>query len=188
MFRILSALVAVVLLPLSAWGQSVASREPTSTHIFPAGGQRGTVAKVRVGGECLPPGMAFKLTGAGVTGPGVLGAEAKPKYEPSARRPPRDADGVGASINYPREWESSVTIAADAELGAKFWRVSGAWGGTRPRPFLVGDLPEFIETEPNSTPERAERITLPVVVNGQIAGERDQDFFVFAAKAGDVVI
>jgi hypothetical protein len=132
--------------------------------------------------------MAFKLTGMGATGPSVLGAEAKPKYEPSARRPPRDADGVGASINYPREWESSITIAADAELGTKFWRVSGAWGGTRPRPFLVSDLPEFIETEPNSTPEQAERITLPVVVNGQIAGERDQDFFVFAAKAGDVVV
>ena len=61
--------------------------------------------------------------------------------------------------------ESSVTIDAEAERGMKFWRVSGAWGGTRPRPFLVGDLPEHVETEPNSTPERAERITLPVVVN-----------------------
>jgi hypothetical protein len=187
-YRKFLSLLAVVLLPLSAWGQSVASREPTSTHIFPAGGQRGTVVKVRVGGECLPPEMAFKLTGTGVTGPGVLGNEVKAKYEPSARRPPRDADGVGAAINYPREWESNITIAADAELGTKFWRVSGAWGGTRPRPFLVGDLPEIIETEPNSTPECAQRITLPVVVNGQIAGERDQDFFVFAAKVGDVVI
>ena len=68
-------------------------------------------------------------------------------------------------------------------LGPKSWRISGGWGGTRPRPFLVGDLPEFIETEPNSQPDKAERITLPVVVNGQIAGERDIDFFVFAAKA-----
>src|SRR5207302_8222080 len=65
---------------------------------------------------------------------------------------------------------------------------SGAFGGTRPRPFIVGNLPEFIETEPNSTPERAERIALPVVVNGQIAGERDQDFFVFAGKVGDVIV
>lgn len=188
MRRTLFTVVAVALLPSVAWGQAVASREPTSTHIFPAGGQRGTVVKVRVGGECLPPQMAFKLSGAGVTSPGVLGAEVKPKYEPSVRRPPRDADGVGAAITYPREWDSSVTIAADAEIGTKLWRISGAWGGTRPRPFIVGDLPEFIETEPNSTPERAERITLPVVVNGQIAGERDQDFFVFAGKVGDVVV
>jgi hypothetical protein len=91
-------------------------------------------------------------------------------------------------MTYPREWESSITIAPDTELGTKFWRVSSAFGGTRPRPFLVGDLPEFIETEPNSLPELAERITLPVVVNGQIAGERDQDYFVFAGKAGEVVV
>src|SRR5439155_7351455 len=86
-----------------------------------------------------------------------------------------------------REWASTITLAADAPLGTAYWRVSGAWGGTQRRPFLVDDLPEFIETEPNSQPERAERITLPVVVNGQIAGERDLDFFVFSAKAGEVV-
>lgn len=182
------AVLGVLLYSLPAWGQAVPSREPTSTHIFPAGGQRGTIVKVRVGGECMPPGMAFKIMGSGVEGPSVLGAEANPRYEPSIRRPPRDADGAGASMTYPREWESSVTIAPESELGIKFWRVSGAWGGTRPRPFLVGDLPEFIETEPNSLPEKAERISLPVVVNGQIAGERDQDFFVFAGKAGDVVV
>src|SRR5204863_5216595 len=112
----------------------------------------------------------------------------KARYEPSLRRLPRDADGVGANMAYPREFGSTLTIAADAELGVRFWRISGGWGGTRLRPFLVGDLPEFIETEPNSQPEQAERITLPVVVNGQIAGERDLDQFVFHAKAGDVVV
>lgn len=188
MSRKLLAFLAVLLLPVSAWAQAVPSREPTSTHIFPAGGQRGTVVKVRVGGECMPPGMAFKLTGTGVTGPSILGVEAKPRYEPSIRRPPRDADGAGAAMTYPREWESSIAISPDAELGPRFWRASGGWGGTRPRPFLVGDLPEFIETEPNSQPEQAERISLPVVVNGQIAGERDQDYFVFAARAGEVVV
>src|SRR5258706_14763463 len=104
--RILLSLLTIAFLPLAAWGQAVPSRVPTSTHIFPAGGQRGTTVKVRVGGEGLPPGMAFKLTGSGVTGPSVLGAEAKPKYEPSARRPPRDADAAGAAMTYPREWDS----------------------------------------------------------------------------------
>ena len=106
MRRNLFPVLVIVLLPLPAWGQAVPSREPTSTHIFPAGGQRGTTVQVRVGGECLPPGMAFKFAGAGVIGPGVLGAEAKPRYEPSAHRPPRDADGAGAACADPREWES----------------------------------------------------------------------------------
>ncbi len=184
---LLVALVAAVQ-ALPAYGQAVPSREPTSTHIFPAGGRRGTVVKVRVGGECLPPGMNFHVFGDGVTGPSILGPASKARYEPSLRRLPRDADGVGANMAYPREFDATLTLAANAEPGPRFWRVTGGWGGTQLRPFLVGDLPEFIETEPNSQPERAERITLPVVVNGQIAGERDQDYFVFAAQAGDVVV
>jgi hypothetical protein len=187
-FRHLLIVLVASFMTSAVRGQAVPSREPTSTHIFPAGGKRGSVVKVRVGGECMPPGMNFKIFGVGVTGPSFLGPEVKARYEPSLRRLPRDADGVGANMAYPREFGSTLTIAADVEAGVRFWRVSGGWGGTRLRPFLVGDLPEFIETEPNSQPEQAERITLPVVVNGQIAGERDQDFFVFAAKAGEVVV
>lgn len=171
-----------------ARGQAVASHEPASTHVFPAGGRRGTTVNVRVGGECFPPGMKLTLRGEGVTAPPVLGDRVRPRYEPSASRPPRDADGVGAGMTYPKEWQSAVTIAKDAPLGAAYWRVHGGWGGTRPRPFLVGDLPEFIETEPNSRPDQAERVELPVVINGQVAGERDLDVFEFAAKAGEVVV
>lgn len=185
--RSICCLVAI-LITSPAWGQAVPSREPSSTHIFPAGGKRGSTVKVRVGGECFPPGMNFTMLGTGVSSPSMLGPEVKARYEPSVRRTPRDADGVGANMAYPREFDASLTIAADAEPGVRFWRAWGGFGGTRLRPFLVGDLPEFIETEPNSRPELAERITLPVVVNGQIAGERDQDFFVFAARAGDVVV
>ena len=170
-----------------ARGQAVPSKEPSSTHIFPAGGRRGTTVPVRVGAECLPPGARLHLIGAGVAAPAVLGRPAAARYEPSPRRPPADADG-GARVTYPREWQSKVTIAADAPLGAVQWRLTCGWGGTQPRPFVVGDLPEFIEAEPNSDPEHAERLTLPVTVNGQIAGERDIDFFTFAARAGDVVV
>jgi hypothetical protein len=179
--------LAAATVAASAAGQSVPSREPSGTHVFPAGARRGTTVKVRVGGECFPPGMRIHLVGDGVNAPPVLGPALRPRYEPDARRPPRDADAVGAATAYPREWESEITVAADAEPGVRLWRASGGWGGTRPRPFVVGDLPEFVETEPNSRPDRAERVTLPVVVNGQIAGERDEDYFVLAAAAGDVV-
>ncbi len=37
--------------------------DPTSTHIFPAGGRRGTTIAVRVGGECLPPLTKFHWVG-----------------------------------------------------------------------------------------------------------------------------
>src|SRR3982074_1424930 len=93
-----------------AWGQAVPSTEPSSTHIFPAGGRRGTVVKAHVGGECMPPGMNFMILGDGVAGSRVLGVELKAHYEPSLRRVPRDADAAGASMSYPREFDASVTI------------------------------------------------------------------------------
>jgi hypothetical protein len=177
-------LLVSLLLTAPVWGQAVPSKEPTSTHIFPAGGRRGTVVPVRVGAECLPPGARFHLWGEGVSGPPVLGPRARVRHEPSAPRLPLDAN----FMNYPKEWEARVEIKANAPLGPCFWRVTTGWGGTQVRTFLVGDLPEFIETEPNSDPDHAQRITLPVVVNGQIAGERDVDYFLFAARAGEVVV
>lgn len=91
-------------------------------------------------------------------------------------------------MSYPTEWLSEFAIAADAALGMAAWRVTCGWGGTRVRPFLIGDLPEHIEAESNSTSDRAERVTLPVTINGQIAGERDIDCFVFSANAGQTVV
>ncbi len=179
---------AVILSAQSLSAQAVPSKEPSSTHIFPAGGRRGTVVPVRIGTEAMPPSANLRLWGDGVHAAELLGERSKPRYEPSARRPPRDADGVGANMSYPTEWASELSIAADAPLGAAAWRVTCGWGGTRVRPFLIGDLPEFIEAESNSTTERAERVTLPVTINGQIAGERDIDCFVFSATSGQVVV
>lgn len=156
--------------------------EPTSSHIFPAGGRRGTAVSVRVGGEFLPPYSRFRLLGDGVSAPPVLVERTTVQYEPSPRRKPG-----GSQITYPREWRSEIAIASDAPLGQTLWRVSSARGGSGGRPFLVGDAPEFIETESNSLPERAERVTLPVTINGQIAGERDFDYYRFEAAAGSVV-
>lgn len=172
--------------PLSA--QAVPSKEPSSTHIFPAGGRRGTVVSVRIGTEAMPPSANLRLWGDGIRASELLGERIQARYEPSSRRPPRDADGVGANMSYPTEWRSELAIAADAPLGVAAWRVTCGWGGTRVRPFLIGDLPEFIESESNSTPDRAERVTLPVTINGQIAGERDIDCFVFSATAGQTVM
>jgi hypothetical protein len=178
--------VIMAFLGTVAWAQPVPSREPSSTHIFPAGARRGSTVRVRVGAECLPPGARFDLLGTGATAPPELGPRAQAHYEPSPRRKPTDADG-GERIAYPKEWESQITVAADAPLGSVLWRVTCGFGGTQPRPFVIGDLPEWTENEPNSSPDRAERLTLPVTVNGQIAGERDVDCYGIAAKAGDVI-
>src|SRR5262245_48313197 len=91
-----------------ALAQQVAT-DPVSTHIFPAGGRRGTSVAVRVGGECLPPRTRFLLSGTGIKAPNVLGEKVSGNYEPSPRRNPSESHN-----SYPKEWQSRINIDASA--------------------------------------------------------------------------
>jgi hypothetical protein len=166
----------------SVFAQPKPGYTPSTTHIFPAGGQRGTTVKLRVGAECIPPGTDFLATGQGLSKGGRLTEQVFVEGEKSPKREP-----TITPITYPREWASELTIDGEAPLGPAYWRLNCAQGGTGSRPFLIGDLPEFIEAESNSTIEMAEQVKLPVTLNGQIFGERDVDCFRFTAEAGQVI-
>ena len=47
----------------------------------------------------------------------------------------------------------------------------------------AGDLPEIREVEPNDTLATAQRVPVPVVINGRIGKPGDSDWFIFHAKA-----
>ena len=176
-------LIAMFLMVEQATAQPKPGYEPTSTHIFPAGGRRGTVIRVRVGGECLPPGVKFRVEGRqNWSESKILTERSSDHGEPSPRRKPTEVP-----VTYPKEWESQIALAADVPLGPVYWRLSCAQGGTCFRPFIVGDLPEFIESVSNSSLAAADSVKLPVTLNGQINGERDVDYFCFTAFTGDVI-
>ena len=179
--RTILLVLSSLLAPAVTCAQQVPT-DPSSTHIFPAGGRRGTSVNVQVGGECIPPSTRFRIWGEGLAAPPELGERATGKYAISPRRKPSEQP-----VTHPTEWKSNVTIAADASLRPGLWRLSCARGGTGGRPFIVGDLPEFIESEPNSEPETAEQVQLPVTINGQIAGECDLDYYRFRVNEDDVV-
>ena len=54
----------------------------------------------------------------------------------------------------------------------------------------VGDAPEAMESEPNDSISQAQRVSLPITINGRIAGglerqkKADEDYFQFSAKKG----
>jgi hypothetical protein len=60
-------------------------------------------------------------------------------------------------------------------------------GGSNPVTFAVGDLPEVIEAESNNTPAVAQKVTLPITINGQLAKVGDADCFAFTAAKGAAV-
>ena len=88
------------------------------------------------------------------------------------------------------EWvKINVSINAGALLGKRELRLITGAGLSNPQYFMVGELPEFHEVEPNDVTLVDEtRYALPVVLNGQIM-PGDVDRFRFkAAKGEDVVM
>ncbi|UCD50408.1 MAG: PPC domain-containing protein [Phycisphaerales bacterium] len=55
-------------------------------------------------------------------------------------------------------------------------------------PYAVDTLPEIDEAESNDTPKRAQKIDLPVIVNGRIAAGGDVDVFRVRGRAGARVV
>jgi hypothetical protein len=55
-------------------------------------------------------------------------------------------------------------------------------------PFALDTLPETLEKEPNNAETAAQKVTLPVIVNGRIDRKGDWDVFEFQGKAGDTLM
>ncbi len=55
-------------------------------------------------------------------------------------------------------------------------------------PFALDTLPECLETEPNDDPSKAQKVTLPVIVNGRADRPGDWDVFEVEGKAGQTLV
>ena len=86
--------------------------------------------------------------------------------------PPKTADG----------W-TTMRLAIKITQGHSFNKVDLA----------VGNPPEILEQEPNNTPAQAQRVSLPVTINGHIdgglkaGGSADEDYFRFHARKGEAL-
>ena len=59
---------------------------------------------------------------------------------------------------------------------------------SNPTSFAVDTLPEVLEKEPNNRKENAQRVSLPVIVNGRIGQPGDWDVFRFDGRAGEEIV
>lgn len=58
----------------------------------------------------------------------------------------------------------------------------------RPLLFSVDMFPESLEVEPNNQPSSAQRVTIPVILNGRVDSPGDRDLFGFEGKAGQEIV
>ena len=152
---------------------------PKASYIFPAGGQRGSTVKVRVGGLYLYKRSSFEMLGAGVEASKELKSIPTLWFEGPLLPLPASQQAE----DYPRDMAGEVRIAADAPLGARcgrLWTAEGAAGGLR---FVVGELPEIIEHEIDGDPIPVD-VSLPVTINGRIFPREDVDDWTFQARKG----
>jgi len=55
-------------------------------------------------------------------------------------------------------------------------------------PFALDTLPELMDKEPNNAPSKAQKVTLPVIVNGRADQPGDWDVFEVDGKAGETIV
>jgi hypothetical protein len=153
-----SALLTLVLLPAFA-----AAAPPVLNTLSPHGAQRGTSVVVTLTGSGLSPLTRLSLPFKAVQKPLI---DAKPN--PAQVRIQLTVDAAVVPGIYP--------VRAVSEEGVS----SLSW-------FRIDTLPSVAEVEDNNTPEKAQKVPFPVVVEGQCPGG-DVDHFRFAARKGQRIV
>jgi hypothetical protein len=136
--------------------------------IFPAGGRAGTTVTVEFRGYSGGLKEAKDIVIDGPPGIAVKGLKA---------------------LNNNNLVEATLEIASDAKPGRRWLRVLNERSGlTNYAQFVVGNLPEHLEKEPNNDLAAAEAVTVPLVVNGRTNPEADVDVYRFSARAGQRIV
>lgn len=80
------------------------------------------------------------------------------------------------------------TPSQDAEAGIHWVTAKKGKMVTNRVPFAVDTLPECLDKESNDDPSHAQKVNLPVIVNGRIDKCDDWDVFQIEGKAGDTIV
>ena len=153
---------------------------PQLTSITPISGQRGTTVEVILQGQNLDQVTEFLFSGSGISAE-IKNADSQPLVQ-------FNGQGILGKIPTDARLTVQLTIAPSTPVGPQNLRLAAKNGVSNPQRFIVSDLSEITETEPNSTIDQANILTLPTVVNGIITSPDDLDLFQFPAKKNQRII
>lgn len=132
---------------------------PKVNYLYPAGAMRGQSAVITAAGEFPQwPIQAWSS---------VAGVQLTPEADKG-------------------KWR--VTVNDGVTPGMVLLRMYDAEGATAVRPFMIGQLPEREESEPNDTSEKANAATLPMTWNGKLGKGGDVDCFAFDLQPGQTLV
>jgi hypothetical protein len=172
-------LLLVLIFAGSAPAQTYAP--PHLLFVSPPGGKAGTSFDVTVTGQNLEDAAGLFFSQAGIKAE-YLGGGGASTAKPSGMKKPNPKGGPQRSMKF------RVTVAGEVRPGFHDLRLVTRGGISNPRAFVVGDLKEFVETEPNDDVPQAQTVDLNCTVSGVISNPTDVDYFAFSGKKGQRVV
>lgn len=152
---------------------------PFVTSLFPLGAQ--------VGGSVTPKIQGWNLQEAELT----------PAMEPTLPLTHRsgtlswteaEGRGEGASSTRVAQSESGSFLPNDAAPRIQTLVASRNGFVSNRLPFALDTLPDGFDNEPNNTQMDAQKVTLPLIINGRVDKPDDWDVFQFTGKSNETVV
>jgi hypothetical protein len=157
--------------------------QPRLAAVTPGGGKVDSTVEVTFSGLDLeePKELVFSHPGIKATAIIPPAPQKTPKADPK-KPAPKPMPQQTAITKF------KVTIGESVPVGTYDVRLVNKWGISNARAFVVGDLAEVAEKEPNNDVDQAQRVEINSTINGTIAAPTDVDYFVFAGKQGQRVV
>ncbi len=146
---------------------------PIVDFVFPPSGVPGSNAKYTVYGRNLPGGApAEEMT-----------SDGKPLEKLTV-----DIPLPGGPVTARQLAIASFAPPHAGALDGTLFQLKTAQGEANPVTIFFADAPVVLEAEPNDDPQKVQQVALPCEIAGQFYPERDEDWYQFEAKKGEVYI
>jgi hypothetical protein len=181
--RLAFAILVSVALPALAVAQTPGTGlgGPHLLLVQPPGGQAGTTVEVTCVGQSLDQVRGLYFSRPGIKAELLSSAPVVAKTGGmKKKRNPKSKPAVGVRFK--------VRIPADMPPSIQDVRIITEEGISNARAFVIGDVKEFLEKEPNNDVPQAQRVSLNCAVHGTINNPTDVDYFRFAGSKGQRVV
>jgi hypothetical protein len=152
---------------------------PRLNVLTPCGGKAGTTVEVAFAGTDMEQPESLWFSHPGIKGTPII--PPTPPPDPKIKDPAKQPMAPPVS-------KFSVVIDKGVPPGFYDVRFVNKHGISNPRVFVVGDLNEVAEKEPNNDVEQAQRVEIGTTISGVINPATDVDYAVFAGKKGQRVL
>ncbi len=180
MIRRLSLLILLIAAHFNLHAVSAQTAYPMLMDLSPVAAEVGQTSEHTIHSRHDMSG-AYQIV---VTGEGVTAEVVLPEVKAEEKDKEKAKDKAKAKKKDLVELKVRFTVAADAKLGVRDFRLATPQGASTLGQVVIVRDPVVQESGDNSAAEKATAVTLPATICGTIEKAEDVDFYKFPVKAG----